>query len=46
VSTPVTAEEVQQCATQRKAQLLTFETSDVLRRVERHGDLFAPLGTA
>jgi len=46
VSTPVTAEEVERCARQKKAHLLTFETSDVLRRVEEHGDLFAPLGTA
>jgi bifunctional non-homologous end joining protein LigD len=43
VSTPVTAEEVQRCAKQKKAQLLSFETADVLRRVERDGDLFAPL---
>ena len=46
VSTPVTAEEVHRCATQKKAQLLTFETSDVLRRVEQDGDLFSTLGTA
>ena len=46
VSTPVTAEEVQRCAKQKKAQLLTFETSDVLRRVEKDGDLFAELGTS
>lgn len=46
VSTPVTPEEVQRCAKQQKAHLLTFETSDVLGRVERHGDLFAPLGIA
>jgi bifunctional non-homologous end joining protein LigD len=46
VSTPVTAEEVQRCAKQKKAHLLTFETSDVLRRVVQHGDLFAELGTA
>ena len=45
VSTPVTAEEVQRCAKQQKAQLLVFETADVLRRVEKDGDLFAPLGT-
>ena len=45
VSTPVTAEEVHRCAKQKKPQLLVFETSDVLRRVEQHGDLFAPLGT-
>jgi bifunctional non-homologous end joining protein LigD len=46
VSTPVTAEEVSRCAKQKKAQLLVFETSDVLKRVEQHGDLFASLGTA
>jgi bifunctional non-homologous end joining protein LigD len=46
VSTPVTAEEVQRCAKQKKAHLLSFETADVLRRVEQHGDLFAPLGTS
>jgi bifunctional non-homologous end joining protein LigD len=45
VSTPVTAQEVQRCAKQKKPQLLVFETSDVLSRVERDGDLFAPLGT-
>jgi bifunctional non-homologous end joining protein LigD len=43
VSTPVTEEEVQQCARKKKPQLLVFETSDVLERVEQHGDLFAPL---
>jgi DNA primase len=43
VSTPVTAEEVQRCAKQKKAQLLSFEAADVLRRVEKDGDLFAPL---
>jgi bifunctional non-homologous end joining protein LigD len=46
VSTPVTAEEVRRCARQKKPQLLVFETSDVLRRVEQDGDLFAPLGIA
>jgi bifunctional non-homologous end joining protein LigD len=45
VSTPVTTEEVRRCAKQKKPQLLVFETSDVLRRVEQDGDLFAPLGT-
>jgi bifunctional non-homologous end joining protein LigD len=44
VSTPVTAEEVHRCAKQKNPQLLLFETSDVLSRVERDGDLFAPLG--
>ncbi len=46
VSTPVTAEEVRRCAKQKKAHLLVFETSDVLRRVDQLGDLFAPLGTS
>jgi bifunctional non-homologous end joining protein LigD len=46
VSTPVTMDEVRRCAQQTKAQLLVFETSDVLRRIDKHGDLFAPLGSA
>ncbi len=43
VSTPVTHAEVQRCARQADPAVLRFETGDVLRRVERHGDLFAPL---
>lgn len=43
VSTPVTPAEVRRCAKDRNPQLLVFETQDVLGRVERHGDLFAPL---
>lgn len=43
VSTPVTPGEVHRCAKERNAQLLVFETNDVLSRVEKHGDLFAPL---
>ncbi len=39
VSTPVTWDEVEQCADDGLA--LVFEASDVLARVERHGDLFA-----
>jgi bifunctional non-homologous end joining protein LigD len=46
VSTPVTPEEVRRCARQKKAQLLSFDTADVLRRVAEHGDLFAPLAPA
>ena len=42
VSTPVTWDEVR--ATQA-AEDLTFEAADVLRRVEEHGDLFAPVAT-
>jgi hypothetical protein len=36
---------VLRCAQQKKAQLLSFETADVLRRVEKDGDLFAALAT-
>jgi len=45
VSTPVTEEEVQRCAREKRAHLLTFDTSDVQRRGEKDGDLFARLGT-
>jgi bifunctional non-homologous end joining protein LigD len=44
VSTPVSAAEVQRCATKNDPHLLRFETDDVLRRIEKDGDLFAPLG--
>jgi bifunctional non-homologous end joining protein LigD len=43
VSTPVTPNEVHQCAKRGDPQLLAFETADVLERVQRHGDLFRPL---
>jgi bifunctional non-homologous end joining protein LigD len=42
-STPVTWDEVEQCATAGDGMLLRFVASDVLDRVEEHGDLFAPL---
>src|SRR3984957_16438978 len=44
VSTPVSPAEVQRCATKNDPHILRFETDDVLRRVEKDGDLFAPLG--
>lgn len=44
VSTPVSAAEVHTCATTRDPLVLRFETDDVLRRIDEHGDLFAPLG--
>ena len=44
VSTPVTAAEVDRCARRGDPGLLRFETDEVLRRVDRLGDLFAPLG--
>jgi bifunctional non-homologous end joining protein LigD len=40
VSTPLTWEEVENC---RRAADLTFEASQVLERVDKHGDLFEPL---
>jgi bifunctional non-homologous end joining protein LigD len=43
VSTPVTHSEVHTCATKKNAALLRFTTTDVLRRVDRDGDLFDPL---
>jgi bifunctional non-homologous end joining protein LigD len=43
VSTPVSWEEVEGAVAHEDAGRLVFETSDVLRRVEEHGDLFAPV---
>jgi len=43
VSTPVTWDEVARCREEADPELLTFDTEDVLRRVEELGDLFAPL---
>jgi bifunctional non-homologous end joining protein LigD len=40
VSTPVTWDEVRET---RRPEDLTFEAADVLRRVDEHGDLFAPV---
>jgi bifunctional non-homologous end joining protein LigD len=45
VSTPVTWEEVEQCLKKKNAQRLVFEAKDVLARVEKMGDLFAPVQT-
>ena len=45
VSTPVTWEEVERCLKKKDADLLVFEAGQVLKRVERQGDLFAPLET-
>jgi bifunctional non-homologous end joining protein LigD len=43
VSTPVTWDEVERAHERGDAGLLRFTSEEVLRRVERHGDLFAPL---
>jgi len=45
VSTPVKWEEVEQCLKKKDAKLLVFEASEVLKRVDKMGDLFAPLLT-
>jgi bifunctional non-homologous end joining protein LigD len=43
VSTPVEWDEVERAAQQENPDALRFEASDVLERVEEHGDLFAPM---
>jgi len=43
VSTPVSWDEVRACLEAGDPSLLTFETADVLRRVDEVGDLFAPV---
>ena len=45
VSAPVTWDELETAQRKGKASSLVFEAADVLRRVERHGDLFAPVQT-
>jgi len=45
VSTPVTWDEVEACLRRKSAKLLTFESGQVLARVEEQGDLFAPVLT-
>ena len=46
VSTPVRWEEAARCREQGDPELLTFDTDDVVRRVDDLGDLFAPLLSA
>jgi bifunctional non-homologous end joining protein LigD len=43
VSTPVSWDEVATTLKKKNARLLTFEVGDVLKRVKKHGDLFAPV---
>jgi bifunctional non-homologous end joining protein LigD len=45
VSTPITWEEVEQALKKKDAERLVFEAKDVLARVEKMGDLFAPVQT-
>jgi bifunctional non-homologous end joining protein LigD len=43
VSTPVTWEEIETCLKKRNTDLLRFRSDKTLARVERMGDLFAPV---
>jgi bifunctional non-homologous end joining protein LigD len=45
VSTPVKWEEVEQALKKKDADLLVFEAGEVLKRVDKMGDLFAPMLT-
>jgi bifunctional non-homologous end joining protein LigD len=43
VSTPVTWNEVDNCLKRKNPDLLKFRSDQVLKRVEKHGDLFEPI---
>jgi len=43
VSTPVTWDELKSAAKRKDPAALVFEAADVLKRVKKHGDLFAPV---
>ncbi len=43
VSTPVLWEEVEKCLAKKDPKLLVFKSDDVLARVEKIGDMFAPV---
>jgi bifunctional non-homologous end joining protein LigD len=43
VSTPITWDEVEHCFKKKDASLLVFESHQTLDRVQKQGDLFAPL---
>ena len=45
VSTPITWEEVERVLAKKDPQLVVFEADDVLKRVEKLGDLFEPVLT-
>jgi len=45
ISTPVTWDEVTKALKKKDAKLLTFEPKDVFKRVDKLGDLFAPVLT-
>ena len=43
VSTPVSWDEVEKCLKAKDPSLLVFDSEQVLKRVEKHGDLFEPV---
>jgi bifunctional non-homologous end joining protein LigD len=43
VSTPVKWNELERALKKDEAQLLVFEVGDVLKRIDKHGDLFEPV---
>ena len=43
VSTPLRWEEVGRCARTKRAGSLVFDSEATLGRIEKHGDLFAPV---
>ncbi len=43
VSTPLTWDEVERAVKKEDAGSLVFEAKDVLKRIEKHGDLFEPV---
>jgi bifunctional non-homologous end joining protein LigD len=45
VSTPVTWKEVEQCLKKKDPDLLVFKSDDVLKRVQKIGDIFADVLT-
>ena len=45
VSTPVSWEEVDALRKKKKADVVVFDSEDVLKRVEEFGDLFEPVLT-
>jgi DNA primase len=43
VSTPVSWDEVEKCLKAKDPSLLVFDSEQVLKRVDKHGDLFEPV---
>ena len=43
VSTPLSWDEVERCASKEDPDVLVFEADDVLKRIDKDGDLFAPV---